>query len=80
MKEIYEKTMEIVTANDFDFRASTIQKLLGLCFDDEHCVEAAVAWSNYIIEEVTKIDFPNDKADELLRIANIKTIINFMIR
>ena len=87
MKKIYEKTMEIVTANDFDFRASTIQKLLGLCFydeynhfDDEHFVEAAVAWSNYIIEEVTKIDFPNDKADELLRIANIKTIINFMIR
>lgn len=87
MKKIYEKTMEIVTANDFDFSASTIQKLIGLCFydeynhfDDEHFVEAAVAWSNYIIEEVTKIDFPNDKADELLRIANIKTIINFMIR
>ena len=90
MKKIYEKTMEHVTGNDFDFNASTVHELIGYCFDDEYynadecdgieySIELAVAWAKYILAEVVKIDFPYNKADELLKIANTIKIIDFMV-
>ncbi len=90
MKKIYEKTMKHVTGNDFDFNASTVHELISYCFYDEYynadecdgieySIELAVAWAKYILEEVGKIDFPYDKADELLKIANTIKIIDFMV-